>query len=378
MSQLTGKIEKATAYCTYCPKLCRFSCPAAEAENRETATPWAMMRLFEFVHSGAVEPSEEVAEAFYHCMGCRRCNTWCRHDNDVPEAMWTARDMMRDAGFVPAALHGFVDFFLEENSPHPESSPLTQAARDLADAFDARSPVVFMPDCETRHHYPGLIAPFGRLFEQLEGRKARLHTRDDGAGHACCGFPILSAGDAPRYATYREELERALGGAEYVVTDCAAMVALHREEGSFGADGPLRVIHLVEWLHERLEQIPVVTPADPEGLLFHDSCFVTRHLDLGAETRAVLAFLVNGPLPEFSVNNDDAPCCGGPGHYHVVAREASEQCARSRMEQARAEGGEVVVAASATCKKAFRRVTEEGAAIDLLQLLLRVTGHIAT
>ena len=370
---LSSSVEKATAYCTYCPKLCRFSCPAAEAENRETVTPWAMMRLLEYVRTGDVELSDDVAEIFYHCMGCRRCQQWCKHDNDVPEAMWAARAMMREKGHGPPELAGFVDFFLEENSPHPTSRKLVDVDKATAEAFDPSSPIVFMPDCETRFHYPELIARAGHLIEAVEGRKARLHTRDEGVGHACCGFPLLSAGDEPGYVRYREQLEDTLANADYIITDCAAMAALYREESSFGRSGPLTVLHIVEWLSEMLETLTVPHRVPVGGLKLHDSCFVTRQLDLGKQTRDVLAALVDGELGEFSVNGSDAPCCGGPAHYHVVAREASERCASDRLAQMHLEGGDAIVCASATCKKAFRRVGGDGT-VDLLEIACRAMG----
>ncbi len=370
---LSPAVEKATAYCTYCPKLCRFSCPAAEAENRETVTPWGMMRLLEYVRTGDVEISDDVAEIFYHCMGCRRCQEWCKHDNDVPEAMWAARAMMREKGHGPPELAGFVDFFLEENSPHPTARALTDVDRATVDAFDPASTIVFMPDCETRFHYPELIVRAGNLIEAVEGRKARLHTRDDGVGHACCGFPVLSAGDEPGYQRYREELEAALVGADYVITDCAAMASLYREESSFGRPGSLTVLHLVEWLSEMLPTLDVPHPVPVGGLKLHDSCFVTRQLDLGQQTRDVLAALLDGTLAEFAVNGSDAPCCGGPGHYHVVARDASERCAADRLAQMELEGGDAIVCASATCKKAFRRVGGDGT-LDLLEVACRAMG----
>lgn len=373
MTTLTPEIEKATAYCTYCPKLCRFSCPAAEAENRETVTPWALMRLLEYVRTGDVELSDDVAEIFYHCMGCRRCQQWCKHENDVPEAMWKARALLLEHGYGPDVLAGFVDFFLEENSPHPTPRPLDEVDAATRDAFDPDSPIVFMPDCETRFHYPELIVRAGHLIAKIEGRKARLHTRDQGSGHACCGFPLLSAGDEPGYQTYREALEDELASADYVITDCAAMASLYREESSFGRSGPLTVLHLVEWLHEMRDAIEVTAPVPVAGLRLHDSCFVTRQLDLGVQTREVLALLLDGELEEFAVNGKDAPCCGGPGHYHVVAREASERCASDRVAQLELEGGDAIVCASATCKKAFRRVGGDGT-IDLLEIVCRATG----
>ena len=70
--------DRATEYCTFCPKLCRFSCPIAEVEHRETVTPWGLMRLLEYARRGTVAGSEETAEIFYHCTGCARCQTMCR------------------------------------------------------------------------------------------------------------------------------------------------------------------------------------------------------------------------------------------------------------------------------------------------------------
>lgn len=366
---LSRSVEKATAFCTYCPKLCRFSCPAAEAENRETVTPWALMRLLEYVRTGDVEMSNEVAEIFYHCIGCRRCQQWCKHDNDVPEAMWAARAMLHEHGFQAEALDGFVDFFLAENSPHRELRPLD----DLEAAFDPNSKLIFMPDCETRAHYPELIARAGRLIEAMEGRKARLYTRASNEGHACCGFPLLSAGDRPGYERYRAELEGALADAEFVLTDCAAMAALYEDSSSFGRSGPLPVLHLVAWLDEVLDDVDVPNPVPVAGLRLHDSCFVTRQLALGTQTRAVLARLTDGDLEEFTVHGEDAPCCGGASHYHIVAREASERCAADRVEQLEREGGEAIVCASATCKKAFRRVGNDGT-LDLLEIACRAMG----
>jgi Fe-S oxidoreductase len=87
----------------------------------------------------------------------------------------------------------------------------------------------------------------------------------------------------------------------------------------------------------------------------------------------VLAKFVDGELEEFDTNGADAPCCGGPSHYHVVAREASERCATDRVEQLDREGGDAIVCASATCKKSFRRAGNHGA-LDLLEIVCRAMG----
>lgn len=362
-------IDRATAYCTYCPKLCRFSCPAAEAEDRETVTPWAMMRLLELVKDGAVQPSEEVAETFYHCMGCLRCQSWCLHDNDVPEAMWAARSWMRELGYLPEALEGLDEAFLQHNSPHGRPPPIPKVhGFTVEEVFDDESTVVYMPDCEVRYHDPRSVVRAGLLLEIFHGTHVRLYTRHKNEGFGCCGFPLLSTGNRAAYEEYRTQLETMLSDADMVVTDCAAMVSLFREGTSFGQKSPLQVVHLIEFLAERVEFIEPRVDVSDEAMMLHDSCFVGRHLELYEETRKLVNGLCETPPAEFSVNRDDAPCCGGPSHYHLVAPEASERCASDRLEQMEREGGQKVLCGSTTCTKAFQRAGGEDVALDVLDL----------
>ncbi len=379
MDQFTSETERATAYCTYCPKMCRFSCPAAEAEHRETVTPWGMMRLFEFAKDGAVELSEDVAETFYHCMGCRRCQEWCLHDNDVPSALWQARTWMHDEGYVPDELEGFPETFRANNAPQRELPPLGEVHGFSVDRiFDQESTTVFVPDCETRYRAPSSVLRAGLLLEIFQGSKVALHTRrrfDGGqAGFGCCGFPLLSAGDDDGYEAYRAELNGALSDADTVVTDCAAMVSLYHEDTSWGREEGLEVVHLIEFLADRLDVVEPREEVELGDAKLHDSCFVGRQLELYEETRLLLEALCDEPPGEFHVNRNEAPCCGGPSHYHVVAPEASERCARDRLDQMEAEGGERVICGQATCEKAFERVGGERAALDVLEVACRAFG----
>ncbi len=377
MKPLSPSVEKATAYCTYCPKMCRFSCPAAEAENRETVTPWALMRLLEYVQDGTVEPSEEVYETFMHCMGCKRCQTWCKHNSDVPEAMWEARAALHSKGLVPEALAGFAEFFYEGNSPHSEPDSYKEAglADAINEAFDPAGRIGFFVDCETRKYEPQLIPRIGNLLDSLLGEKARLISRDDGEGHGCCGFPVLSYGDDIGYKAYRRRMERKLEGVDYVITDCAAFADLHTEGGSFGGfESDLEVVHILELLADLVEELPVGDRVDATGMMLHDSCFVGRHLNLYDATRVVLNATCDPPPDEFQFTRDDTPCCGAPAHYHVIAPEASEACAQERVHQMDREGGSKIVCASSTCNKAFRRVRDANISATLLDVVCTACG----
>ncbi len=61
---------RALRYCTYCPRLCRFACPVAHGESRETVTPWGLMRLLNLVSQNVVEADASVLETLNHCVSC--------------------------------------------------------------------------------------------------------------------------------------------------------------------------------------------------------------------------------------------------------------------------------------------------------------------
>ena len=84
--------------CTFCPKLCRFACPVAEAERRETVTPWGLMSRANFVRKGQVPLDVETAAIFEHCTGCGRCTQNCRHGRVHPR--WP--DLEGTPGLGPA------------------------------------------------------------------------------------------------------------------------------------------------------------------------------------------------------------------------------------------------------------------------------------
>ena len=83
--------KRALEYCTYCPKLCRQSCPLANALGRETFTPQAKMQLLNLLRRKAIEWDAEYVTPLFACTGCRLCQTYCRHGNDVASALGAGR-----------------------------------------------------------------------------------------------------------------------------------------------------------------------------------------------------------------------------------------------------------------------------------------------
>lgn len=390
MAEFSAEIERATAYCTYCPKMCRFSCPAAEAEKRETVTPWGMMRLLEVTRDGSVELDAETAEIFYHCTGCRRCQSFCKHDNDVPEALWAARAWARRRGHVPEAVEAVREQCDRNGGPREKPPPPLTAVHDhrLDEVFDAEAEVVYMPSCETRWERPADVVKAGLLLEIFHGTSVRLYTAGAGAtgsSQGCCGFPLLAGGDRAGWRRWQAEMKAEMGEVDLIVTGCASMAATYAEGTSWegedwsgdehGGSGP-KVMHLVEFLAERLDFVQPRRSVSADGLMLHDSCYVGRQLELYEPFRQLVAAFCDGRGGEFEFARDEAPCCGAAGLYDVVEPEGARRAAETRLEQMEREGGARMVCGSANCARAFRQAAGDGSpdddiAFDVLELAFR-------
>ena len=366
-------IDRQTAACTTCPRLCRFSCPVSEAERRETVTPWGLMRLLELARQDVVALEPSVAKTFYHCTGCGRCQTWCVHEHDVPRAMARARAWAWEQGAAPAFAGRLAQHMERFGAPWRLPS-LDELSDALEEAFDERAVVAFMPDCKTRRDHPELVLGAGLLLHRLLGHKVRLITRDASTSlraqaPGCCGSPLAEVGATKAFEAHGRQLEEALDQVRELITDCASMVTACRPDRHVMARMSLprvRVRHLIEVLAERVPLDPPLARLVTPGVMLHDSCHVGRHLELYEQTRQVAALLFERPPAELSQRRDQATCCGGSIVYALASPEGSHECAQELLAQVRREGGEALLCGQAGCKGALNLASED-VAIDLLE-----------
>lgn len=361
-------VERMTAYCTYCPKMCRFTCPAASAESRETVTPWGMMRLLELARDGSVALDQDVADAFYHCTGCRRCQTFCAHGNDVPQALWKARAWAAEEGFLPPALEKMRENFDTNHSPY--NAP--QAPIDLS-PFDAEASIGFWPDCATIRYRPHTIGAIGRLIVRATGRKVRLIQLPSGGPTPCCGFPLSAAGiKSPE--TIREERWPSLHGLDFVWTDCPALAAWNHQESSWPLpprqDDP-SMGHIFELLASRLDELG--RPEKPLNLadtVLHESCFITRQINALGPVHKILEYICTTPPSKMAYNGQESPCCGGRVQYRMLEPEASNQAAKTVFDTLQAHPDQDrMVTTSSMCRHALEEAGANELAASLLELI---------
>lgn len=78
--------------CTYCPEMCRFSCPTAVVSNNDTVTPCNKMGYL-YKEEKWPNQARQGAELWpiYDCTGCGRCTEYCVYQMPVADTLFEAR-----------------------------------------------------------------------------------------------------------------------------------------------------------------------------------------------------------------------------------------------------------------------------------------------
>src|SRR3712207_6549960 len=97
--------------------MCRFSCPVSESTHDETTSTWGKMSTARLLTTGVVAPDESNAQALHACTGCMRCRTYCKHENEVGFALFSARERTLQAGASPLGVARTVDAFRQHGTP---------------------------------------------------------------------------------------------------------------------------------------------------------------------------------------------------------------------------------------------------------------------
>jgi Fe-S oxidoreductase len=352
-------LETSLSYCTYCPKLCRHTCPVSNALPKETLVPQAKMASMRLLRIGETPRAAESTASLYGCTGCGACTAFCRHDVKVAEALFTGRAEAEREGQGHPALADLVPRFVAR-----AERAAGELARILAETpIDANHHprVGFLPGCEAPERSRTALELFRRLGTEPISLLA--------LPRACGGYPLLAAGAEDEFRLHAERTAKALAAYERVVVHCPACAyTMKHAYPRFGVPLAPRVEHSAEFLAPFADALPVVRKE--RAAYYHDPCYLGRHLGVYDPPRRLLERAVER-VHEFSLARDDAACSGGGGLLPITMPEVADEIARERLLEPKEAGVDRVITACGTCKQRLSRDGIE--AIDLLELLDRVT-----
>lgn len=338
-----------TTLCTFCPKLCRPACPVSTVEGRETVTPWGKMRAMGEISRGVAPPDTAHVAPAYACTGCMACFELCELGNPVAETLREGRAEAFRLEVAPKEARAFVrDFVRREKA-------LADAAAGLP---RSEGRVALLPGCTAVVFEQKTLPALAEGVAQIAGPCVLV-------AEACCGLPLLEAGDRRGFESRAQAMAARLASFErVVVSDAGCAHAMREIYPTFDLTLP-PVEHLAQTAAGALDEIPpLIDP--PRAVAYHDSCRLGRGLGIFDEPRALLDRLLGRPPLELPMNRRHAPCSGA-GALLPRTRPTTASAIAAELGSLAAEVGASLVVTS--CVSSRRQLASVGVrAIDLATL----------
>ncbi len=349
--------RREVAYCTYCPKMCRFSCPVSNATGDEAHTPWGKM-TGAFGHLTGTRPFDvSSGAATYACTSCLRCRTHCRHSNEVGPALADARVQVVEEGEAPKAIDKLKARFASHGNPH--GVDLAARAREISHESEGKA---YFAGCTSIAREPLVVQS---ALDAAAGFGLRLALAPSSS--LCCGYSLWAAGMRDEFLENAARFAKAIEGHdELVVGDPGCAYTLLKVYRDCGIEIRPKISLLVDLLAERLEYAFGRAPLSLK-LSYHDACLLGRGLGRYEGPRRLLRAAV-GEFDEAPEHGEDSGCSGAGGILPLTMPEAARAIAKAQGEEQGAPGHRVVTA----CPSAARHFRGSGVeALDLFTVLAR-------
>ena len=345
--------EKATSLCNVCPKLCRFSCPVADADQNEATTPWGKMSTMKKVDEGKLPMDAETMGLAYKCLNCRSSQSVCELDNPVSSALDTYRVRAFRGGLAPGTVYEYCRRFQQYDNPYGKDL-LKKLTKLFPEKVRSKKKTVYFPGCtETARNPENLSSTLG-LLEKLGGREVGLYPEPI----QCCGYPLFAAGDWDNFVQLAEINSQALKDCRLVLSGAPAclytMETLYR---SAGTPASPQFLHIAEYLQKRMPRGGKrVGPWNGErSVAYHDPCYLGRYRKVYEEPRELIRRMTGRPPKEFIRNRESSYCCGAGGLLPVSYPDTARKITENRLEEFKETGADLLISSCPTCVNQFKK-----------------------
>lgn len=360
--------DTARTFCTYCPKLCRHACPAAEAERTEVATPTFKQQVALLASTGERPLDASRAEVLYKCTDCQGTVAACRHRIDVGASLLDARVTAVRAGIAPPAVARVAARFATHGGPYALDLRAQVAAAVPGGLATCGATAVF-PSCTTAAHHPGAL---DRVVGAL--RRAGVDAHAALPDPPCCGYPLDALGLQDEFRLHAARVATSLAGFGTVAVEgpaCAHTLAVRYR--AVGVRTAFKALPLVDLLARHLPGSSAARPHAGEALryAYHDPCNLGRKLRRFEEPRAVVRALTGAAPVELPTSRDSGLCAGGGGGYPVTNPAPARRCGELVLEAFRSTGADVLVSGCPSAARLMSKCDPAARVMDLTALLVQ-------
>lgn len=271
---------------------------------------------------------------------------------------------------APPAVREIVGRFAVAANPYGEAldQPLARVADAAGRTVERRRSSVYLPGCVALTEEPDVAVDFLRATVLSGGGGLGLTP----ASSACCGLPLLWAGEAEGFQAHARHFAARLSGAEtLVVHDPACAHALTVRYPEVGVSISAEVVSPGSWLERAL----ATGRARPGqwNVAYHDACHLARQFPERDAARKVASFLSGKEQVALrGVVGGSSECCGAAGLLPEAAPAAARTMAESVIDAAKATGADTLLTFSPRCARHLRQVDPSFPVCDPSRLLVRM------
>jgi len=331
--------------------------PFRRAYLREASAFAPLVRVLGLVKKPTVADLQQWQELIYDsCNMCGRCTTVCPMGIDIAELVRDARHGMFKAGLIPERLALMDRTARQWGSPATPAEDLPDILADAAQEHGVAIPcdlpaadLLFTAAPAELGDNTRSLAAAAKILNRA-GVKWTMHQG---------GYDASNIGFNNGDVELQERLTRALidtalkiGAKTLLLPECGHAYGAARWEAArwYGAELPVRVVHMTEYLDELITSGRIRVKKIGATATFHDPCQIVRRGGLEAAARRVIAARGFEPI-ELQNHGVIGYCCGGGGGVvsNVRAAPLRRGVFEMKKRQVEATGAEHFVTSCGQC-----------------------------
>ncbi|MCX7943125.1 MAG: (Fe-S)-binding protein [Deltaproteobacteria bacterium] len=358
-------IKKELEYCTTCPKLCRFACPVANVEYRESVTPWGKVGMLYFLSKDYVPKTTENYELIYHCTGCLSCREFCEHQISVPDILTHGRKLAYEDSRHHKRLEKGLKNIKKVGSIF--KNDLNNKIRSELDAvyFSTSLKAKIFLGCVYTEKHVEKIRKVIFILERLGIDYVGIYSNKE----FCCGYPLYSSGFEKEFVNYIIKIKNNLSGTKKLIALCPTcaytLKALYQQyDNGIKAE----VLTFSEFILPFVKAMARNKKKITEHYSYHDPCFMSRYLNQVSEPRELIT-TTGAILSEFLWSKKNSVCCGGGGMFRSTNKVISLDMAYKRIEEFKTIGSKAIATSCPTCLNMFKDADPDIEVIDIIDVV---------
>jgi Fe-S oxidoreductase len=335
---------------------------------------------------------DEMAETYYRCTACRRCQSTCPMGMDHGLITHLSRWLLAEIDVIPKALVVAVREQLD-GTGNTSGIPLP-ALRDTCEFLEEELKELYHVSLkypidveEAEYVFFPAVSDFLLEADTLMGNAAVMHVTGGSWTIGSGNYDGINYGlfysdrMMERIAQNVVKEVRRLRGRKILVGECGHATRSAWFLQTFcGPDAP-PVVNCIQYGWDQLNagKIALRNEKILERVTYHDPCNIARTGRITEEPREILRAICKDYV-EMTPNRTQNYCCGGGGGTVSIDEIRSFRTGpmgKRKAEQIRATGARYIVAPCANCKKQLREVCEDNGlgdvqVVGLHDLLLKV------